>query len=93
MVETAALDANVELLPDAEANRIISDQDLMSISTRELNMIMKEGGVARELIQRIKQRKRILRNRNYYVEYQRGQVSEYQIALTELQSWSGAASP
>jgi len=54
-----------ELKPDAEANRIISDSDLINIDIKELNKMLKERGIAKELSVRLKQRRRTLKNRNY----------------------------
>merc|ERR1711963_497106 len=54
-----------ELKPDAEANRIISDADLIHIDIKELNKMLKERGIAKELSVRLKQRRRTLKNRNY----------------------------
>ena len=54
-----------ELRPDAEANRIIADKDLIDIDIKELNKMLKERGVAKELAVRLKQRRRTLKNRNY----------------------------
>ena len=36
-----------ELKPDAEANRIISDADLIHIDIKELNKMLKERGIAK----------------------------------------------
>ena len=38
-----------ELRPDAEANRIIEDRDLMDIDIKELNKMLKERNVSKEL--------------------------------------------
>ena len=38
-----------ELKPDAEANRIISDSDLINIDIKELNKMLKERGIAKVL--------------------------------------------
>jgi len=54
-----------ELKPDAEASRIIADRDLIDIDIKELNKMLKERGVAKELSVRLKQRRRTLKNRNY----------------------------
>merc|ERR1711879_810266 len=54
-----------ELRPDAEANRIIEDRDLMDIDIKELNKMLKERNVSKELAVRLKQRRRTLKNRNY----------------------------
>ena len=51
--------------PDAEANSIISDKDLINIDIKELNRMLKERGIAKELPVRLKQRRRTLKNRNY----------------------------
>merc|ERR1712048_996254 len=48
-----------------EANRIISDSDLINIDIKELNKMLKERGIAKELSVRLKQRRRTLKNRNY----------------------------
>ena len=42
-----------ELKPDAEANRIISDSDLINIDIKELNKMLKERGIAKVMIQLI----------------------------------------
>ena len=36
-----------ELKPDTEANRIISDSDLINIDIKELNKMLKERGIAK----------------------------------------------
>ena len=36
-----------ELKPDAEANRIISDPDLINIDIKELNKMLKERGISK----------------------------------------------
>merc|ERR1719227_4360 len=54
-----------ELRPDAEASRIIEDRDLMDIDIKELNKMLKERNVSKELAVRLKQRRRTLKNRNY----------------------------
>ena len=36
-----------DLKPDAEANRIISDADLINIDIKELNKMLKERGIAK----------------------------------------------
>ncbi|XP_023333985.1 transcription factor MafK [Eurytemora carolleeae] len=54
-----------ELRPDAEASRVISDEDLINIEIKELNKKIKDQGVSRELAIRLKQRRRTLKNRNY----------------------------
>ena len=43
-----------ELKPDAEANRIISDSDLINIDIKELNKMLKERNVSKELAVRLK---------------------------------------
>ena len=43
-----------ELKPDAEANRIISDADLINIDIKELNKMLKERNVSKELAVRLK---------------------------------------
>ena len=42
-----------ELKPDAEANRIISDPDLINIDIKELNKMLKERGISKVDIRRI----------------------------------------
>merc|ERR1719175_502454 len=54
-----------ELKPDAEANKIIEDKDLINIDIKELNKMLKEKGISKELSVRLKQRRRTLKNRNY----------------------------
>merc|ERR1719308_311956 len=54
-----------ELKPDAEASRVIPDSDLMDIDIKELNKMLKERNVSKELAVRLKQRRRTLKNRNY----------------------------
>ena len=43
-----------ELRPDAEASRIIEDRDLMDIDIKELNKMLKERNVSKELAVRQK---------------------------------------
>merc|ERR1711972_1172048 len=45
--------------------RIISDPDLINIDIKELNKMLKERGISKELAVRLKQRRRTLKNRNY----------------------------
>jgi len=54
-----------ELKPDAEASRIIADSELINIDIKELNKMLKEKGISKELSVRLKQRRRTLKNRNY----------------------------
>lgn len=54
-----------DLKPDAEASSIIPDRDLIDIDIKELNKMLKERGVAKELSGRLKKRRRTLKNRNY----------------------------
>jgi len=54
-----------ELKPDLEASRVIADQDLINIDIKELNKMLKERGISKELAVRLKQRRRTLKNRNY----------------------------
>eukprot|EP00090_Calanus_glacialis_P044186 TRINITY_DN7860_c0_g1_i1.p1 TRINITY_DN7860_c0_g1~~TRINITY_DN7860_c0_g1_i1.p1 ORF type:complete len:142 (-),score=80.55 TRINITY_DN7860_c0_g1_i1:248-634(-) len=54
-----------ELKPDAEASRVIADSDLINIDIKELNKMLKERGVPKDLAVRLKQRRRTLKNRNY----------------------------
>ena len=61
----ASFQVEDELKPDAEANSIISDKDLINIDIKELNRMLKERGIAKELSVRLKQRRRTLKNRNY----------------------------
>ena len=61
----ASFQGDDELKPDAEANSIISDRDLINIDIKELNKMLKERGIAKELSVRLKQRRRTLKNRNY----------------------------
>ena len=42
-----------ELKPDAEANRIISDPDLINIDIKELNKMLKERGISKVDIRKI----------------------------------------
>ena len=42
-----------ELKPDAEANRIISDPDLINIDIKELNKMLKEKGISKVIKQTI----------------------------------------
>merc|ERR1712147_245614 len=44
---------------------IIEDRDLMDIDIKELNKMLKERNVSKELSVRLKQRRRTLKNRNY----------------------------
>jgi len=54
-----------ELRPDAEASRVISDEELIHIEIKELNKRIKDKGVSKELACRLKQRRRTLKNRKY----------------------------
>jgi len=54
-----------ELRPDAEAAKIVTDEELINIEIKELNKRIKDRGVSKELAIRLKQRRRTLKNRNY----------------------------
>jgi len=54
-----------ELRPDAEASRVVCDEELINIEIKELNKKIKDKGVSKELAIRLKQRRRTLKNRNY----------------------------
>lgn len=48
-----------------DEGRKITDEQLTSLSVRELNKLLKSGGYNRELITKMKQRRRTLKNRGY----------------------------
>jgi len=54
-----------ELRPDAEASKVICDEELINIEIKELNKKIKDKGVSKDLANRLKQRRRTLKNRNY----------------------------
>ena len=59
-----------ELKPDAEANRIISDADLINIDIKELNKMLKERNVSKELAVRKTETKYDALSGNCYSRHQ-----------------------
>ena len=59
-----------ELRPDAEASRIIEDRDLMDIDIKELNKMLKERNVSKELAVRKTETKYDALSGNCYSRHQ-----------------------
>jgi hypothetical protein len=59
-------------LPDIEADHqfsdVISDDELSSLNIKDLNRKLKEKGLSKESIEKLKQRRRTLKNRKYATE-------------------------
>ena len=47
---------------------IMSDQELSSLNIKDLNRKLKEKGLSKEMIEKLKQRRRTLKNRKYATE-------------------------
>jgi len=59
-------------LPDLEADHqfsdVITDEELSSLNIKDLNRRLKEKGLSKESIEKLKQRRRTLKNRKYATE-------------------------
>ena len=47
---------------------VISDEDLASLNIKDLNRLLKEKGLSKDTIEKLKQRRRTLKNRKYATE-------------------------
>ena len=48
---------------------IVTDDDLATLNIKDLNRKLKEKGLSKETIEKLKQRRRTLKNRKYATEY------------------------
>ena len=48
---------------------VITDDELASLNIKDLNRKLKEKGLCKDTIERLKQRRRTLKNRKYATEY------------------------
>lgn len=55
-------------LDDSAAMGIITDEELSSLNIKDLNRKLKEKGLPKETIEKLKQRRRTLKNRKYATE-------------------------
>ena len=53
---------------DGEPFLVMSDLELCSLKTVDLNRKLKEKGLSKEMIEKLKQRRRTLKNRKYATE-------------------------
>jgi hypothetical protein len=58
---------NMEL--DSAYSDLVSDDELASLNIKDLNRKLKERGLSKEIIEKLKQRRRTLKNRKYATEY------------------------
>lgn len=58
---------NMELGESAYAD-IVSDDELASMNIKDLNRRLKEKGLSKDVIEKLKQRRRTLKNRKYATE-------------------------
>ena len=48
---------------------LVTDDELASLNIKDLNRQLKEKGMSKDMIERLKQRRRTLKNRKYATEY------------------------
>ena len=53
---------------DESFNGIVTDDELASLNIKDLNRKLKEKGLNKETIEKLKQRRRTLKNRKYATE-------------------------
>ncbi|KAI1291961.1 Transcription factor MafK [Halotydeus destructor] len=63
--EEGDLDTDMEHHSNEKGSQVISDDDLVTLSVRELNRHLKNSGLTKQEIVRMKQRRRTLKNRGY----------------------------
>ena len=52
----------------SQFNGIVTDDELASLNIKDLNRKLKEKGLSKETIEKLKQRRRTLKNRKYATE-------------------------
>ena len=52
----------------SQFNGIVTDDELASLNIKDLNRKLKEKGLTKETIEKLKQRRRTLKNRKYATE-------------------------
>ena len=57
-----------EVLEDNVWSAIVTDDELASLNIKDLNRKLKEKGLPKETIEKLKQRRRTLKNRKYATE-------------------------
>ena len=53
---------------EAAFTDVVSDDELASMNIKDLNRKLKEKGLSKDLIEKLKQRRRTLKNRKYATE-------------------------
>ena len=53
---------------DPEVNAVMSDEELASLNIKDLNRKLKELGLPKAIVEKLKQRRRTLKNRKYATE-------------------------
>merc|ERR1712141_145362 len=62
----------------SQFNGIVTDDELASLNIKDLNRKLKEKGLSKETIEKLKQRRRTLKNRKYATDCREKKDSEVQ---------------